>query len=502
MRLLFTLTLCCVTLIFSAKVGGQIITTVAGNGITGYTGDGGLAINAELNQPVDVNFDASGNMYIADSRNNVVRKVNAKTGIIATIVGNGTQGFSGDSGLATQAQLYLPSNVVVDKKNNIYINEWGNLRIRKIDAKTGIITTIAGGGSSKQDTVLATDASIFPEGIALDKKGNTLYIVETIGGGRIRKIDPLTGILYTLINPHYPFENDSYYGSELALDSANNIYISCNDSRIRRIDALTNTVTIVAGNGISGYNGDGDFASKTEFNLPQGVQFDDENNFYIADYYNSRLRKITESDSIVNTIAGNGNPAYNADSIFAINAQLSLWGIRVNAKGEIYVADLDNNRIRKISPESVLAVRLTFLTAQKQNNSAFLQWQTANEINNSYFGVERSPDSKLFYSIGTKQGLNKGGINNYSFVDNAPLKGMNYYRLKQVDKDGKYSYSGIASVEFLNDGSLFTIAPNPANDNITITIPKSNSASEIVIYDVTGKKTLQEEIAANILQNK
>lgn len=147
--------------------------------------------------------------------------------------------------------------------------------------------------------------------------------------------------------------------------------------------------------------------------------------------------------------------------------------------------------------DAILPVKLLNFTAQKQNNTTLLQWQTANEINNSYFNIERSTDSKTFSSIGTKQGLNTAATNNYSFTDNTPLKGINYYRLKQVDKDGKFTYSGIASVEFI-DGGLFAITPNPANDNITIIIPASNAVSEIFFYDITAKKVMTEQIAANV----
>ncbi len=152
----------------------------------------------------------------------------------------------------------------------------------------------------------------------------------------------------------------------------------------------------------------------------------------------------------------------------------------------------------KLEDDNILPVTLFNFNAQRQNSTALLKWQTANEINNNYFNIKRSVNPKLFSSIGRKQGLNNDGISNYSFTDSTPLKGINYYRLRQVDKDGKYSYSGIASVEFLNDGSVFAIAPNPANSFINVIIPSSNAVSEIIIYNVVGKKLLHEQIAANI----
>ena len=192
-------------------------------------------------------------------------------------------------------------------------------------------------------------------------------------------------------------------------------------------------------------------------------------------YKNGTLFKTIIGDS---TLEINKAGKYSVSITNSIATKLILYGDTVNI--------------------STLPVSLISFTTQKQNNSSLLQWQTSNEINNNYFDIERSLNSKIFSSIGTKQGLHNDGINNYSFIDKAPLKGINYYRLKQVDKDGKYTYSGIASVEFLNDGSGFAVAPNPADNIINVIIPSSNSISEIIIYNIVGKKLLHEQIAANI----
>lgn len=170
--------------------------------------------------------------------------------------------------------------------------------------------------------------------------------------------------------------------------------------------------------------------------------------------------------------------------------------------GKIIISGTVNSNVTHIAlarynNDRALPVTFISFTAVKKENFVLLNWQTTNEINNTYFGIERSEDSKIFSSIGTKQGLNNLGINNYVFTDYAPLNGINYYRLKQVDKEGKFTYSNTASVEVLNDG-VFAIAPNPADNNITITIPASSSVSEIELYDVNGKKLLHEQIAANV----
>lgn len=160
-------------------------------------------------------------------------------------------------------------------------------------------------------------------------------------------------------------------------------------------------------------------------------------------------------------------------------------------------SDVDHIALVRYNNDAALPLKFTSFTVTKKENSTLLNWQTTNEINNSYFNIERSLDSKTFSSIGTKQGLNSAATNNYFFADNSPLKGSNYYRLKQVDKDGAFTYSGIASVEFI-DGGLFVIAPNPASNHINVIIPPSNTISQIFIYDVTGKKLMSEAIAANI----
>jgi len=151
---------------------------------------------------------------------------------------------------------------------------------------------------------------------------------------------------------------------------------------------------------------------------------------------------------------------------------------------------------------SVLPVDLIAFTAEKRQTTVALNWKTTNEINNSHFDIERSFDSKMFYSIGTVKGLNSTNMNNYFFIDSTPLNGINYYRLKQVDKDGMFNYSGIAFVEFISGISIFTLSPNPADNNIKISIPASNSVSQIIIYDLTGRKVINEEVAAHLISKQ
>src|SRR5208282_2064332 len=205
-----------------------IITTIAGNGTQGFSGDGGLATAAELNEPAGLALDASGNLYIADSENNRIRKVNLATGIITTIAGDGTQGFSGDGGPATAAELNDPIQIALDASGNLYFADGKNDVIREVNRATGIITTVAGTGSAGfgGDGGLATAAEFdMPAGVALDASGN-LFIADS-GNNRIREVNRATGI-----------------------------------------------ITTVAGNGTSGYKGDGGSATAAELRVPFALTFD------------------------------------------------------------------------------------------------------------------------------------------------------------------------------------------------------------------------------------
>ena len=252
------------------------IVTVAGNGSQGYSGDNGLAINAELYFPFGVFVDSHGNIFVSDALNNRVRKIDSNTGIITTIAGNGTQGYSGDGGLAIDATLSNPQSLYVDSQGTLFITDMYNNVVRKVNAITGIITTIAGNGNGgySGDGGPATDATLyFPEGIALDSIGN-IYIVEN-GNFRVRKVDATTGIITTVI-----------------------------------------------GNGTQGHSGDGGLAINAELNYPVGIAIDSSGNIYISDTANSRIRKVDSNTGTITTIAGNGQVGYSGDGGLAVDAQL------------------------------------------------------------------------------------------------------------------------------------------------------------------------------------
>jgi sugar lactone lactonase YvrE len=280
------------------------ISTVAGNGTRGYSGDGGAATSAELYYPSGITLDSSGNIYIADWGNNRIRKVSASTGNISTVVGNGTQGFAGDGGAATSAELYHPGGVALDSAGNIFVADTHNNRIRKVLLSTGDISTVAGNGTEgySGDGGAATSAELFyPGGIAFDNAGN-FYIADE------------------------------------------------SNSRIRKVTISTGYISTVAGDGLNGYSGDGGAATSAKLYEPIGVAVDRAGNLYIADEQNNRVREVNAVTGIISTVAGNGTAGYSGDAGPPSTAELNNpCSVTVDSSGNVYIADFQNNRVRKVS---------------------------------------------------------------------------------------------------------------------------------------------------------
>ena len=340
--------------------GSGTIGSVAGNDTAGYNGDGGQAGCAELKSPYGIVLDAAGNVYIADRGNDVIRKVTLSTGIISTIAGKGSESYSGDGGPATSAEFNWPTGIALDGSGNIYIADHTNNRIRKISSSTGIITTIAGNGTAgfSGDGGPATDAKLYwPFGIALDSSGN-IYIADQVNF-RIRKLTISTGIISTIAGSGtYGYTGDGGVATSadlkqptgIALDKFGNVYFAEEDNHvIRKITVSTGIITTIAGNGTSGFTGDGGAATNSLLSSPYGVATDDAGNIYIADAGNAGIRKITISTGIISTISGIGIPSYSGDGGSAVNAGLnSPVGIALDALENIYIGDTSNNLVRKI----------------------------------------------------------------------------------------------------------------------------------------------------------
>ena len=340
-----------------------MLADVVGTGASGHSGDGGPALKAQLRVPAGLTFDADGNLYIADRDNHRVRKVDKK-GIITTVAGNGTAGFSGDGGPATQASLNLPSGVVVDKKGNLYIADRSNDRVRMVNTK-GIIQTIAGNGHEGYhgDNMPALKATLDkPFGLALDKDNN-LYIADR-GNNRIRKVDR-SGMIstvagdggYYFIGDNGPAYRASIAGpTDVAVDGKGNIYIADrNNNRIRVVNKLGMIRTLM-GTGQQDYNGDSELARETNLHLPFGVALDKNGDLLVIDRSHYRIRKLILKGNRVTTVAGNGLKLFGGDGGPAQGANIEFpHGIDVDSKDNVIFADKAHYRIRKITPQGIIS---------------------------------------------------------------------------------------------------------------------------------------------------
>ncbi len=320
-----------------------VITTVAGNGTPGYGGDGGVATSAEIDQADGVTLDDHDNIYIADSGNSRIRRVDAMTHIITTVAGNGVEGFGGDGGLATSAQLDGPTGVAVDRLGNVYITDSNNQRLRRVDATTNIITTVAGTGTAATDGDggLATSAQLsFPQGVTVDGLGN-VYVTDI----HTRRVDAATGVITTIASD---VQLQSAYS--VAADALGNIYISdMTGQRVYRVDAATQLTTPFAGTGTGGFSGDGGAATSAQLDQPLGLAVDAGGNLYIADASNERIRRVDATTHIITTVAGTGVAGLTGDGTAATGARLDTpVAVTFDAHGNMFIADLENARIRRV----------------------------------------------------------------------------------------------------------------------------------------------------------
>ncbi len=352
---------------------GQIITTIAGNGTPVHGGDGGPATAAGIEGPAFPAFDINGNLYFAENLHNTISRIST-TGIITTYAGNTVAGYSGDGGPATAAQLNNPVAIAVyvnrvAAKSYIYISDEGGQRIRKVDVITGIISTFAGTGVAgySGDGGPATNAKMFqPFGIACDTVGN-VYFADYYNY-RIRKIDTFGIISLFAGNGVAGYAGDggpataaSIYPVGIAVDKHNNVYFGGPENVIRKINSVTGIISTIAGVGTAGFSGDGGPATAAQLNHPESVVVDREGNVYLSDNDNHRVRKI-DTVGTITTAAGNGVPFFAGDNGPATAAELYIpEGIALDGCGNLYIADDEEMRIRKVTfnPEGIPSVSIS-----------------------------------------------------------------------------------------------------------------------------------------------
>lgn len=326
-----------------------IITTIAGvgtrNGLPIFDGDGGPATNANLNGPGAVAIDSFGNILIADTRNRRIRRIDAQTGIISTIAGNGTFEFGGDGGPALMAGLSVPVNIAVDGLSNIYITDPFQARIRRIDASTGIITTVAGNGTevNQGDFGPATSSVLYTSAVVKDTSGN-IFLADNLllSNRRLRRVDAVTGSIQSFsVLKLDPF-------GCLAIDASGNLLSAdITDGRIVKIDAQTQAITPVAGTGTPGFSGDGGAAVQAQLLYPTSLAFDQAGNLFIADTGNGRVRRVDAQTGIISTVAGAKSGQSGVDGIPAIRAKLVVNSVAVDLSGNLYLVD-GNTKVRRV----------------------------------------------------------------------------------------------------------------------------------------------------------
>ena len=494
------------TMAWSQAETNYIIDTVAGSGETGvlkggYSGDDGPAVQAQLSSPFGVAVDGAGNLYIGDSGNSRIRRVDA-TGTITTVAGTGEEGYSGDGGPAVQARLGTPQGVAVDGDGNLYIAEFGNSRIRRVNG-TGTITTVAGTGEHgySGDGGSAVQAQLYrPRGVAVDGDGN-LYIADTVNN-RIRRVDTAGKITTVAGTGERGFTGDGGPAisarlrspHRVAVDGGGNLYfVDADNNRLRRVDP-SGTITTVAGSGEpgflgEGYSGDGGPAVQARLREPHGVAVDSDGNLYIADSGNHAIRRV-DASGIITTIAGIGVRGFSGDGGPAVQAQLYRpRGIVVDGNGNLYFADSNNQRIRRLSPPLPITLQApTGLTATAVSTTRIdLTWRD-NSADETGSRVQRRLEGAAdWVPIGTTP------ANVTTFSDGGLVPGLLYHYRVQA-------FSATAVSKFSNEAMAMTpglppiitrFAPSsgPVGANVTVSGTHFVGVKDVLFNGVSAPET-------------
>ncbi|HET6372730.1 MAG TPA: hypothetical protein VFG76_05455 [Candidatus Polarisedimenticolia bacterium] len=443
-----------------------LISTVAGNGEAVLAGDGHPARSASLRGPSGVRADAAGNILISDSYNSRVRRVDAVTGLITTVAGNGTPVTSGDGGPALNAGVACPNGLALDQAGDLFIVDFCAGRVRRVDASTGVITTVAGKGVGfGGDGGPATNALLnTPEGVALDVQGN-MFIAD-VSNRRVRRVAAATGIITTVAGTGFrPGEIDGEGGDprddvgnggpatlaavavdDVAVLPGGDLVIS--DSfghRVRRVSMSTGTITTVAGNGSSVVSGDGGPATQAGLGRPNGIAVDAAGNFFFTCGDGSRVRRVDAVTGIITTVAGSEVEDYSPDGVLAVGSSLSAADrLAVSATGDLLICELQNERVRRVSlqppgagevPDGSMAADEPLTVRREPNGDLTLAWGSSCVVSDNdyavYEGVIGDFSSHAMITCST------GGATARTFT---PALGNSYYLVvpRNALREGSY----------------------------------------------------------------
>ncbi len=522
-----------------------VVTTLAGSGATGSSDGAGSA--ASFSAPFGIALDKTGNMFVADMLNHKIRRVST-AGVVTTFAGSGAFG-SADGGAAT-ASFYYPKGIAVDAAGNVYVADQTNHKIRKVSA-AGVVTTLAGNGTSGSSDGVGASASFQnPSGIAVDLSGN-VYVAD-YDNHKIRKINA-TGVVTTLAGNGVRGDIDGTgndasfrYPSSVAVDSSGNVFVADSyNHKIRKISAA-GVVTTIAGNG--NFGSTDSIGSAATFNYPFGVALDALGNVYVADQLNLKIRKISTT-GVVTTLAGNGAFG-NVDGVDSLASFNNPVGLAADLSGNVFVADVANDEIRKISPagkytisptlpkglvfdtatgtisgtpnvvsplttytisatnlsgistyqiqfsvENPLPVKLSAFSATLLEKTVKVQWQTSTEANTNYFNVQRSSDGKTFTTIGRISAKgNSTNTSTYHFTDLTAFGEKTntlFYRLQTMDKSGSYEYSELVAVRLMDNSTNITLHPNPAKEKLSLQFTSGLAEKAMLQLSNSASQTLQ-----------
>ena len=503
---------------------GGIITIIGGTGTygTGTDGDGGPATAATMTSPCGIAVDTSGNLYFSDINNSRIRKIDLNTGIISNYAANGTAGYSGDGGPAVGAEIGYPEALACDAYGNVLICDAGNNLLRKVTKTTGVISTVAGqAGLFGEGGAALSDEFYNPGNIAADAAGN-IYVAD-YGNNRVRKIDMIAGTVSTVAGngiAAYTYTGDGGPATaatvtsptSVAIDDAGNIYIAdAGDNRIRKVNT-SGIITTVAGDGAAGaYGGDGGAATLAKLNGPVGVAVDHAGNIYIADAGNNRIRKVN-AIGVISTFAGSATAGYSGDGSIAIAAKLqSPTDVTIDATGNVYIADNGNNAIRMVDTFGIIttvagtgSITGAFsgdggpATAAELNAPVGIKADGAGNLyiadvgNNRIRLVDATGTISTIAGNGTAGFSGDGGIATSAML-NSPIGvavgsfSPNIVYISDDDNNrirGLFVLEGVAQV---NKAAGIVAYPNPAHDEVTVvaaTIPAPGA--QITLTDVAG----------------